>query len=621
MTREPWTEPNLTDKSLTPWKLAEPTQADEIARTALRNCPEFPFKPARQEIFIKKLACYEDYQLVRLAAAAGDEPRKEVYGLYAPGDFHPIDGFGYAFERVNKIAPLIESTDTVVEYVLTRLRFELPQILPYVDAVSQLVQRNVDKRLADSLVRTCGIQAVRESVSVYDGESSGEALVSGPAQLQQALQGRPASPQPVTASEWVLAEIAGDPPEIDVIQKDNGEATEGAVAIESYTVRASALVHTGENQCSFIKASVQVTPGGALPWNSIALESAPVESGDNAPSPPLAVRTLRSRSATLVQEWHLLDGILPNFDDDMPHGLQRKLGSKPNAWRTVLAEKFGVGKSTEVQNVILRVADLSFYKTFCLLEVHERLLESYRRSYALIRWHEDRFDIRPLNGTSPVLHKLHAEDDKPAVEKYADDYLRFFCWAVHGEGGPFYIPEKFRELPLAVAPGPEEMQTLRHVCADGAFPLTDVSAEEAKESGYPDKFGVRKVAIVVYLSGIFRAWFLMELTGMMEMVKDEPLVADLTLETERYGHGDLFVLGSLPSADTRAATEADPPAAHHYLEDTDQSEKPANEQNADTTFEEEIAQRKSVSDREFDTPIVLDDNSFPEEEEEISENN
>jgi len=626
MTREPWTEPNLTDKTLTPWKLAEPTQADEIARTALRNCPEFPFKPAPNEIFIKKLACYDDYQLVRLAASPGDEARKEVYGLYAPGDFQPIDALGYGFERINKIAPLIETADTVLDYVLTRLRFELPHILPYVDAVSQLVQRNVDKGLADSLVRTCGVQAVLESVRIYNEQSGGKVLEFGPAQLQQALQGSSVPSQRVLATEWPLAEIVGDPPEVEVIRNDNGDAAEGAVSTESYIVRTSALVYSGENQCTLIKASVQVTHGGTLFWNSIAIESAPVTSDDDAPPPPLAVKTLRSRSATLIQNWYLLDGTGPNADDELPPRLQQKLGNKPNAWRTTLAEKFGIGKSPEVQNVILRVGDLSFYRTFCLLEVHERLVDSYRRSYALIRWHEDRFDIRPLKGVSPILHTVNAEDDKPAIDKFADDYLRFFCWAVHGEGGnggPFYIPQKFRELPLKKAPGPKEMETLRQLCTatDGTFPLLDVSDEEAKELGYSDKVGVRRMAIVVYQAGIFRAWFIIELIGMIEMIKDEPLLADLDLEIERYGHDDLFILGSQPSADTRTEKAVEPPAAHHYLEDSQQSEDTAKEPNADATFEEEMAQRKSVSDREFDTPIVLDDDAFPDEEEEISENN
>lgn len=640
MTTEPWSEPGLTGgKSLKPWKLAQEKQADDIERQALRFCPEFPFKPAASETFIKELSCYPDYQLVRLGPSVGDpsQPRKEVYGLYAPGDFHPIDGFGYAFEKVNKIAPLIETSETIFEYVLTRLRFELPQIFPYLNAVSQLVERKVDKSLADSLVRICGVQGVLESVRVYDKKTSDQVLLLGPGELEKALQGTSAPSQQELAVEWVLAEILNDSdrlkdfdttqvekllirPQIEVIQAVKGDSGEAQDLTDSYDVRASALMHSGEGRGDLIKVSVTLGPGGALPWNSITLESLPLTRTVDAPPPPppLAIRTLRSRTAVQVPNWYLLDSAAPDVDG-MPPTLRAKLGNRSKAWRATLAERFGLGSSKEVRNLILRAADLSFYKTFCLLEVQERLVESYRRSYALIRWHEDKFDIRPLNGTSPVLHQIHADDEKPAIDKQANDYLRFFCWAVHGEAGPFYIPHEFRELPLAVAPGPNEMQSLRQLCdaTDGKFPIEDVPDDDATEMGFPDIPGVRKSAVVVYESGIFQAWFNIEQTGLIEMVKDEPIIADLTLETERYGKGDLFVLGSL--SDSSPNMSADRPAAHHYLEDPKQSDDSGNTPVSETTLEEEIAQRGTVRDREVDTTIVLDDSSFPEDE--ISENN
>lgn len=118
--------------------------------------------------------------------------------------------------------------------------------------------------------------------------------------------------------------------------------------------------------------------------------------------------------------------------------------------------------------------------------------------------------IYRLNGTSPPIHEVNAKAPLKLTEVLAADYLRFFCFFVHGEEGPF------------------------HICADTADPLLPSEAtgvacyvEPPRVYGADSDGKFRLSALVFYSNAVFNADFLVAPTGMIEMLDDRPVKADL----------------------------------------------------------------------------------------------
>lgn len=119
-------------------------------------------------------------------------------------------------------------------------------------------------------------------------------------------------------------------------------------------------------------------------------------------------------------------------------------------------------------------------------------------------------ELYRLNGTSPPIHEVNAKNSLRLTEAVVGDYLRFFCFFVRGEDGPFLI------------------------CEDPADPLIPTDAPGIAEYAEPPRlFGVdeegkfRLSATVLYGDGLFTADFLVDPTGMVRMVNDDKVMSDL----------------------------------------------------------------------------------------------
>ena len=126
----------------------------------------------------------------------------------------------------------------------------------------------------------------------------------------------------------------------------------------------------------------------------------------------------------------------------------------------------------------------------------------------LIRLEDD--EIYRLDGTSPPIHMLNAVVPLMLTEALAASYLRFFCFFVRGDEGPF------------------------HICAEAADPLLPAEATDVTQHVEPPRsYGVdsdgqfRLSAPVYYGDAVFRSDFLVSPTGMIEMLEDQPLATDL----------------------------------------------------------------------------------------------
>jgi hypothetical protein len=500
-----------------------PEETRNIFRQVFRYCPAFPFLPAPDETRVADLGFYDDYRLVRLAPEPDEEmpaPPEEVYGLYAPGDFRPLDRSGTTIALMNDLAPLVLSEETALEYGIFRITFGYS---PGEDSTEWQHPRIVST-----------LEEVSEAPQNLDEDS--RTLLSG-----------------------LIA-----PPCADRVDVASSDVSTG------FVVQASVLREgpEGPNGRGIVaRTEVSFGPDGSLSGlERTDAREVPLPSDAHVPS---IIRTpLRVETALPVQEWHPLEA---DGETALPDALKQKLG-RVSDWDDYLRNEYNVDDGGNI-TLLLRAADLPFYASFCLLEVLEQKSGGYRRSYALVRRQDAGFELRPLNGTSPVLHETNAEaGELHLTAETAHEYLRFFCWAVHGEGGPFYIPRHVREMPLR--PSADDQKTPRTLLRDKyqqlhdlPFTIRAVDADEAERLDYPpvELAGHRYKAPLAYESAVFEAWFAIRPTGMVEMVHDEPRVADLPFHHEGYGSDGLFVLR--PLLVSRADRRPRPSVGHYRRRD------------------------------------------------------
>ncbi|HBH26977.1 MAG TPA: hypothetical protein DDX54_06205 [Rhodospirillaceae bacterium] len=121
----------------------------------------------------------------------------------------------------------------------------------------------------------------------------------------------------------------------------------------------------------------------------------------------------------------------------------------------------------------------------------------------------------PLNGTSPPIHEINAKAPIDITEDNVLDYLRFFCYFVRGEEGPFYLAETMDDPVM-----PKDMEEATRAVIEGAV-------RPASYEGMNDKGDFLCDAVVFYSDGLFLANFAVQPGGMIEMLSDQRLVEDL----------------------------------------------------------------------------------------------
>lgn len=167
-------------------------------------------------------------------------------------------------------------------------------------------------------------------------------------------------------------------------------------------------------------------------------------------------------------------------------------------------------------------------------EVHWRMLPFYD-SVALIRVRDpnwvnkklniyyltDQGNLFRLNGTSPPIHEVNAKAPVKITEANVLEYLKFFCFFVRGEEGPFYVAESMEDANM-----PTQMDDTTRSVIEGT--VRPCSFEGMNEQGY-----YLCDAVVFYSNALFIANFAVQPTGMIEMMDDEPIAADLPVKVDK----------------------------------------------------------------------------------------
>ena len=160
---------------------------------------------------------------------------------------------------------------------------------------------------------------------------------------------------------------------------------------------------------------------------------------------------------------------------------------------------------------------LPFYDSVALIRVKD---PNWLNKNLYIYYLTDQGNLFRLNGTSPPIHEVNAKAPVKITEQNVLDYLRFFCFFVRGEEGPFYISESMDDSNI-----PKNMDDTTRSVVEGT--IRPASFEGMNEQGH-----YLCDAVVFYSNALFIANFAIQPSGMIEMLDDEPIAADLPVRVD-----------------------------------------------------------------------------------------
>lgn len=159
---------------------------------------------------------------------------------------------------------------------------------------------------------------------------------------------------------------------------------------------------------------------------------------------------------------------------------------------------------------------LPFYKTIGLVRVNDTAWPFNTGPFWFLAKQGRMF---LLDGSSAPIHDGNEADPMQLTEAGVLDYLRFFCYFVHGDEGPFLIVEDINHPALDKT---KIDDATRKVIEDAVRP----AAFEGKTA----EGNFEASAMVLYGNALFSARFSMTEGGMIEMIDDEPVAADLPVK-------------------------------------------------------------------------------------------
>ena len=160
---------------------------------------------------------------------------------------------------------------------------------------------------------------------------------------------------------------------------------------------------------------------------------------------------------------------------------------------------------------------LPFYESVALIRVRD---PNWVNKKLYIYFLTDQGNLFRLNGTSPPIHEVNAKAPVKITEANVLDYLRFFCFFVRGEEGPFYVAESMDDPNM-----PKDMDDTTRSVIEGS--IRPASFEGMNEQGH-----YLCDAVVFYSNALFIANFAIQPGGMIEMLDDEPIAPDLPTKVD-----------------------------------------------------------------------------------------
>ena len=158
---------------------------------------------------------------------------------------------------------------------------------------------------------------------------------------------------------------------------------------------------------------------------------------------------------------------------------------------------------------------LPFYDQVAMIRVKD---PSWTPANLYIYYLTDQGNLYWLNGTSPPIHEVNAKAPVKITDDNVLEYLKFFCFFVRGEEGPFLIAESMNDPYI-----PKNVDERTRSVIEGTI-------RPASYEGKNDKGFYLCDAVVFYSNALFIANFAVQPGGMIEMLDDEPIAADLSVK-------------------------------------------------------------------------------------------
>ncbi|MBL4589572.1 MAG: hypothetical protein JKY11_05790 [Alphaproteobacteria bacterium] len=160
---------------------------------------------------------------------------------------------------------------------------------------------------------------------------------------------------------------------------------------------------------------------------------------------------------------------------------------------------------------------LPFFDSVAMIRMRD---ENWMPKELTVYYLTDQGTLYRLNGTSPPIHDINAKAPIKVNDGNVLDYLRFFCFFVRGEEGPFLIAEDMDE------PNMPEMDDKMKAVIGGSLRPASFEGKNEQSHWLCD-------AVVFYSNALFIANFSVHPSGMIEMLDDEPIASDLSVRVNR----------------------------------------------------------------------------------------
>jgi ankyrin repeat protein len=249
----------------------------------------------------------------------------------------------------------------------------------------------------------------------------------------------------------------------------------------------------------------------------------------------LGIEQLRAAIADRPDLWNEIDRLKrrpvdllrPSARDRIPDADNAAPWPEPRSWdsglvwrepeallREALGEKCssGDGKYAVSNATRIEVTNLAFYPQEATLL---RLTDlGWKEPNLAIYYLAHEKNLFRLDGTSPPIKQINAESIS-LTSANALEYLRFFCFFVRGDEGPFLIVESAGQYELPAYLNAKDAKRLGEL------------AHPAWYNGFVDETHYAS-ALIYYSNALFGADFRINSAGMIEMIDDFPLANDMS---------------------------------------------------------------------------------------------
>ncbi|GAA4415457.1 ankyrin repeat domain-containing protein [Quisquiliibacterium transsilvanicum] len=361
------------------------------------------------------------------------------------------------------------------------------------------------------------------------------AALGGHADTARALLGAGAAPDPLsdlpeTRPLIVAAELGHA--ELARVLIGAGAAIEGGTAHKPAPLEAALRFRQLNTARALLRAGARVDPQEAAwvarllagdascaPSDGDTVPSSPLRGIFNAGGPTAAGGAGWSASATGAQD--AIDAAQARLLTATAGVLQYRWRPAPAQVRVLVAAEPGLaaaGLRCTAPDTKVEITGLAWYERASLVRISDPGWPNPALTVYFVL--SSAGTLVRLAGVSPPLHELAASEPLRLSPENVLGYLKFFCFFVRGNEGAFYILEQADD-PMVP---PDVDESLRRLLRDTVRPAF---LDGLDEQG-------RHVcdAVVWYSNALFIARFGIASNGMMEMLSDEPIAADLPIRAE-----------------------------------------------------------------------------------------